>query len=221
MLSKTGKLDDEGMLLEPRTDRQIFYVFCALMRIRNQKYFSWWTAINTAAYQGKSLSNITSFFGITMLPFSLSRKLKTLITSAKVMEMGRATLMASGKFGSFAMDNSQFKIPRKYQREGVSSALPTFTTRCGFKVKNPEKEWKVLRSYTRPAITYLDQAIPPAVGMPPYHLHPFVTAGNFEPSMLPDYINCHNHSSGACMNAYAHRFEISQVASSLRKLMPH
>ena len=191
------------------------------MRIRNQKFFSWWTAINTAAYQGKSHSNITSFFGITMLPFSLSRKLKTLITSAKVMEMGRATLMASGKFGLFAMDNSQFKIPRKYQREGVSSAMPTFTTRCGFKVKNPEEELKVLRTFTRPAITYLDQAIPPAVGMPPYHLHPFVTAGNLEPSMLPDYINCHNHSSGACMNAYAHRFEISQVASSLRKLMPH
>ena len=59
--------------------------------------------------------------------------------------MGRATLMASGKFGSFAMDNSQFKIPRKYQREGVSSAMAKFTTRCAFKVKNPEKEWKVLR----------------------------------------------------------------------------
>ena len=150
-----------------------------------------------------------------MLPFSLSRKLKLLITSAKVMEMGRAALMASGKFGSFAMDNSQFKIPRKYQREGVSSACANFTTRCGFKVKNPEKELKVLRTYSRPAITYLDQAIPPAVDMPPYHLHPCVTAANFEPPMLPEYINTHNHSSGACMNAYAYRFEISQVAASL------
>ena len=68
---------------------------------------------------------------------------------------------------------------------------------------------------------YLDQAIPPAVGMPPYHLHACVNAGNFEPSMLLDYINCHNHSSGACMNMYAHHFEISQIASSLRKLIPH
>ena len=50
-----------------RWDRQIFYVFCALMRIRNLKYFDWWTVINTAAYIGKPLTNITSFFGITML----------------------------------------------------------------------------------------------------------------------------------------------------------
>ena len=50
------------------------------------------------------------------------------------MEMGRATLMASGKFGSFAMDNSQFKVLRKYQREGVSSAMAMFTSRFGFKV---------------------------------------------------------------------------------------
>ena len=44
---------------------------------------------------------------------------------------------------------------------------------------------------------------------------------NCEPSMLPEYINSHNHSSSACMDVYAHRFEISQVASSLRKLIPH
>ena len=39
LLAKSGNLDDTGVLLEPRHDRQIFYVFCALMRIRNQKIF--------------------------------------------------------------------------------------------------------------------------------------------------------------------------------------
>ena len=221
LLAKSGTIDDEGLLLEPRTDRQIFYIFCALMRIRNKNYFSWWTAINTAAYQGKSHSNITSFFGITMLPYSLNRKLKTLITSAKVMEIGRATWIASGTFGLNAMDNSQFKVPMKYQRQGMSSFMAMFTTRCGFKCKQLEEELVVLRSYVRPVITYLAQAIPPAVNMPPYHLHPHINAVNLEPQMLPEYINSHNHSSGACMDAYAKRFEISQVVSSFRKLIPH
>ena len=135
LLAKSGTIDNKGLLLEPRTDRQIFYIFCALMRIRNKHYFSWWTAMNTAAYHGKSHSNITSFFGITMLPYSLNRKLKTLITSAKVMEIGWETLIASGTFGGFAMDNSQFKVPMKYQRQGMSSFLAMFTTRCAFKCK--------------------------------------------------------------------------------------
>ena len=122
LLAKGRKVKDDE-LMEPRIDRQIFYIFCALMRIRNQKCFSWWTAINTAAYLGKSHSNITSFFGITMLPFSLSRKLKGLISQAKVMEKGRITLMNSGWFGSNAIDNSQFPTPRKYQRNGISSTM--------------------------------------------------------------------------------------------------
>ena len=132
LLAKSGTIDNKGLLLEPRTDRQIFYIFCTLMRIRNKHYFSWWTAMNTAAYHGKSHSNITSFFGITMLPYSLNRKLKTLITSAKVMEIGWETLIASGTFGVFAMDNSQFKVPMKYQRQGMPSFLAMFTTRCTF-----------------------------------------------------------------------------------------
>ncbi len=171
LIGKSGKASDDG-LLEPRIDRQIFYIFCALMRIRNQKLFSWWTAINTAAYQGKSHSNITSFFGITMLPFSLSRKLKGLITQAKVMEKGRITLMNSGWFGSNAIDNSQFPTPRKYQRNGISSTMNIFTSRYFFKVKYAAKELLILRTFVRPAITYLDQSVPPAVDMPPYHLYP-------------------------------------------------
>ena len=46
LLAKSGKLDGDGLFLEPRTDRQIFYIFCALMRIHNQKYFSWWTVMH-------------------------------------------------------------------------------------------------------------------------------------------------------------------------------
>ena len=157
-----------------------------------------------------------------MLPFSLNRKLKTLITTAKVMEKGRAALIASGTFGVVAIDNSQFKVPKKYQRQGTSSVMAMFTSRLFFfKVKHPEKELIVLRSYVRPVITYLAQAIPPAVDMPPYHLHPHINAVNLKPPMLPGYINSHNHSSGVCMDAYTDRFEISQVVSSFRKLIPH
>ena len=64
-----GKQEKETMDAKKRQrwDRQIFYVFCALMRIRNPRYFDWWTVINMAAYIGKPLTNIMSFFGITML----------------------------------------------------------------------------------------------------------------------------------------------------------
>ena len=75
----------------------------------------------------------------------------------------------------------------------------------------------------RPTITYLDQTVPPAVDMmPPYHLHPHDNVDMFEPSpMLPSYINSHNHSSGVCLDAYAQRFEISQVVSPFRKIILH
>ena len=137
------------------------------------------------------------------------------------MEKGRITLMNSGWFGSNAIDNSQFPTPRKYQRNGISSTMNMFTSRYFFKCKYAEKELLVLRTYVRPTITYLDQTVPPAVDMPPYHLYPHVTIDTFEPAMLPSYINSHNHSSGACMDAYAERFEISQVVSSFRKIIPH
>ena len=70
LLAKSGKIeDDDGLLLKPKTDsRQIFYIFCALMQICHSHYFSWWMAISsTAAYHGKTNSNITSFFRIMML----------------------------------------------------------------------------------------------------------------------------------------------------------
>ena len=69
------------------------------------------------------------------------------------MEIGQETLIASGTFGGFAMDNSRFKVPMKYQRQGMSSFLAMFTTRCAFKCKQLEEELIVLRSYMRPVIT--------------------------------------------------------------------
>ena len=96
-----------------------------------------------------------------------------------------------------------------------------FTSRYFFKVKYAEKELLVLQSYVRPTITYLDQTVPPAVDIPPYHLYPHVNIETFEPAMLPSYVNSYNHSSGACMDAYADRFKISQVVSSFRKIIPH
>ena len=128
LLAKTGQLDNEGLLHEPRADCQIFYIFCTLMRMRSLRYFTWWTAINTAAYQGKSLSNITSFFGITMHQYSLTRKLKGVTSQAKVMEhCCRATLIVSGKEGVSAVDNSQFQTPRKHQWQGVSSKMNMYS----------------------------------------------------------------------------------------------
>ena len=78
-----NKSKDRG--LRQRWDRQIFYVFCSLMRIRNPKYFDWWTVINTAAYTGKPLTNITSYFGITMLQYSMKRKIDQLTHAKRAM----------------------------------------------------------------------------------------------------------------------------------------
>ena len=73
----------------------------------------------------------------------------------------------------------------------------------------------------RPVITYLKQAIPTAVNMPPYHLHQHINTDTFELQSSPAYINSHNHSSSACIDAYAKRFEILQVIASFRKRIPH
>ena len=153
--------------------------------------------------------------------YSLTRKLKGITSQAKVMEQCRETLIASGKKGVSAVDNSQFQTPKKHQREGVSSKMNMYSFRAFFSVKQLEDECNILRTFIRPVITYINQAIPPAIGMPPYHLYPHINASTFEPASLPGYINTYNHSSGACMEAYAERFELSQVISSFRRLIPH
>ena len=61
--------------LAHKWDRQIFSVFCSLMRMRNKDFFDWWSVINSAAFHAKPLNSIPSFFGITILQGSLNKKL--------------------------------------------------------------------------------------------------------------------------------------------------
>ena len=156
-----------------------------------------------------------------MHQYSLTRKLKGVTSQGKVMEQCRATLIASGKKGVSAVDNSQFQTPRKHQRHGVSSKMNMYSFRAFFRVKQLDDECEKIRNFIRPVIAYVNQEILPAIGMPPYHLYPQINASTFEPASLPGYINTYNHSSGACMEAYAERFELSQVISPFQRLIPH
>ena len=62
-------------LLAHKWDRQIFSVFCSLMRMRNKDFFNWWSVINSAAFHAKPLNSIPSFFRITILRGSLNKNL--------------------------------------------------------------------------------------------------------------------------------------------------
>ena len=220
-MAKNSKKKGNDYYLEPKSDRQIFYIFCAMMRMRNQKYFDWWTVINSAAYQGKAMTNITSFFGITMRPWSMIRKLEKHIDSSMVMERGRKELLKSGSFGVSAIDNTQIITPKKYQRGGQSSKMNMYTTRLFFRATNPPELNRYNWRKTVVEITYLRQAIPPPNGMPLYHMSGnIITTSNFEPPAFPKYVSVHDEP-GSCVEAYVRRFQISQVVHSFRKYIPH
>ena len=77
--------------------------------------------------------------------------------------------------------------------------------------------WK--RKQTNP-ISYIDQMIPHAKGMPTYHMHSNLSSENFEPPSLPPYIEF-NDPTGLCVDAYIERFKVSQMIDSFRKSIPH
>jgi len=136
------------------------------------------------------------------------------------MNKGRNTLMASGNFGVCAIDNTQIMTPRKYQCGGVSSKMNMYTTRLFFKVARPTNLDAFRFNHTRPAITYVDQILPCPIGMPLYNLTTNITAANFEPQSFPTYVTVHTND-GENIRSYMKHFEISQIAASFRKLIPH
>ena len=96
--------------LAHKWERQIFSVFCSLMRMRNKDFFNWWSVTNSAAFHAKPLNSIPSFFGITILWGSLNKKLGGLIKASDVMMKGRRTLLDAGFFGACAIDNTQITL---------------------------------------------------------------------------------------------------------------
>ena len=181
--------------------------------MRNKDFFDWWSVINSAAFHGKPLNSIPSFFGITILRGSLKTKLGAFIKASDVMMKGRRTLLDAGFFGVCAIDNTQIMTPRKYQRAGCSSMMNMYTTRLFFYVVNPETLELHLWPLDKVPITYMDQPIPPAMGMPAYHLCGPITVSNFEQQPLPSYMSFSDYT-GACVNSYVKRFKLLQAMSS-------
>ena len=140
------------------------------------------------------------------------------------MMKGRMTLLDAGFFGVRAIDNTQIMTPRKYQCAGCSSKMNMYTTRLFFYVVTPDVTPETLELHLWPLdkvpITYMDQPIPPAMGMPAYHLCGPITVSNFEQQPLPSYMSFSDYT-GACVNSYVERFKLSQAMHSFRKLIPH
>ena len=115
---------------------------------------------------GKPLTNITSFFGITL------RKLEHLTYAKRAMNEGRKMLMESGNFGSNAIDNTQILTSRKHQRGSLLTLMHMFTSRL-FLLVVQLSGW-LLKARWKPdtPITYLNQIIPHPKGMLVYHLYP-------------------------------------------------
>ena len=129
------------------------------------------------------------------------------------MMKGRMTLLDAGFFGVCAIDNTQIMTPRKYQRAGCSSKMNMCTTRLFFYVVNPETLKLHLWPHDKVPITYMDQPIPPAMGMPAYHLCGPITVSNFDQQLLPSYTSFSDYT-GACVNSYVKRFKLLQAMSS-------
>ena len=98
-------------------------------------------------------------------------------------------MLDAGCFGVCAIDNTQIMTPRKYQRAGCSSKMNMYTTRLFFYVVNPENLELHLWPLDKVPITYMDQPIPPAMGMPLYHLCGPITVSNFEQKPMPSYVS--------------------------------
>ena len=174
--------------------RTAFFELMALARLRNRQRFIWWSVINTAIYyqaDAQSLvSNVTKLFGITCTFCTLMEKTLPMTEEAsfrlRVLEALNDEVVdvsfapAAGvddptpvrqrfKFVIMVFDNTQKNYPLKWQRGGRTSYFLKLTSRMFWKVtQGPWKTLVVPQQHV--PLTYVEQVIPSAFGMPPWEV---------------------------------------------------
>jgi hypothetical protein len=165
---------------QPQWDRFVFYIFYQMMRIRNNKNFSWWALSNAASeFHTKSGSNMAVFFGLSLSHATMIRKIQTLKPFDQVMIKTMETLKMSGNFGVAIFDNSQITRSLKYQRNKQSSTVTLVTSRCFVKPSIPDDINEIIFPDSKVFIQYVLQPIPSAFGMAEYENISNITADTF------------------------------------------
>jgi hypothetical protein len=146
-------------------DRFAFYIFCILMRIRNNHNFSWWALCNTASTYHQSGQSLTVYFGLSLSRTTMRRKLQALCPYADVMDKTNKMLRSSGPFAIAIFDNSQIIRPLKYQRDGHSSSTTITTSRCFVRPVIPDNLSSLIFVQEKCTLTFVNQCIPSPPGM--------------------------------------------------------
>ena len=131
------KLHEKKQHLLGPWDWFVMWNFMSLMRVRNDRCFSWWASINAAASYGaflvKSRMKILVYFGQSTVQYTLLRKIKEFLEYSHVMKQTNLTLRASGDYGVGMYDNSQCQQSIKFQPGSHSSSVTKTTSRLFIK----------------------------------------------------------------------------------------
>ena len=91
---------------QPYWDRMAMLLFISVMRMRNNKLFSWMGVINTAAYWTSSGGNLSVIFGQKVTRDTMVKKLTGLVTPAEC-ERRTIACLSTLLFVKGAFDNTQ------------------------------------------------------------------------------------------------------------------
>ena len=179
--------------------RMAFFELMALARLRNRQRFIWWSVINTAIYyqaDAQSLvSNVTKLFGITCtfgtlmdktLPMTEEASFRLRVLEAlnnEVVEVCFAPAELDNptpvpqrfKFVIMVFDNTQKNYPLKWQRGGRTSYFLKLTSRMFWKLNQGFWKTQFVPQQHVP-LSYVEQVIPSAFGMPPWEVFDISTS---------------------------------------------
>ena len=83
--------------MQSQWDRYILYVFCIILRIRNNKNLVYWAICNAAASYGQTEnSHLSTYFGISVHNTTVKRHLETMVPYDKIMFLSATTLRNFG-----------------------------------------------------------------------------------------------------------------------------
>ena len=163
---------------KPYWDRMAMFLFISVMRMRNNRLFSWMGVINTAAHWTSSGGNISVIFGQKVTRDTMVKKLTGLVTPAEC-ERRTIACLSTLLFVKGAFDNTQHFVEQKFQREMVSSLAHMATSSMYILPDIPPLLNSIEFGDLKPKLTYYQQAIPSAFGMPLYHAISQVSPNTF------------------------------------------
>ena len=187
------KRDQEEMVIQKQHlrktyERTTFYEIISLSRVRKNHLFPFFSCIGAAATYANSTSEtsrrISTFFGHICSPTTLTNKCKAFANLDDLfrnIHLSLSTQLVRYRdeashgepvvvyFFIGVFDNAQKNIPFKFQRFGATSNFVKVTARMFLQLWQGPWHDIVLPNKKVP-LTYVDQAIPSPICMPPFEL---------------------------------------------------